>query len=141
MATVCKKKIIQYLKIKKKNIKVTSSITIHISIHFCIMFWQSKGHNSYMIKLIIQYERTKHTFNSAIHTACDNKDHETFIFFSDNLLFNSYINPGVFNCIALKLHFKRMLHSKYNYRICCFSELKYMSPLHLSPETISMIIK
>jgi hypothetical protein len=38
---------------QKKNIKVTSSITIHISIHFCIMFWQSKGHNSYMIKLHI----------------------------------------------------------------------------------------
>ena len=34
---------------------------------------------------------------------------------------------GVFICIRLYLHFIGMIHSKYNYRKCCFSEQRQMS--------------
>jgi len=58
-------------------------------------------------------------------------------------IFGTYIMEtiglGVLICIRLNLYFRRMFLPKYNKRNCWLSWS--MIPLHLAPETLSMILK
>lgn len=60
-----------------------------------------------MIKLIVQYERTKQTFNSAIDTACDNKDQELFTFLSRHLTFQVLHKTLGFQLYIIKTIFQK----------------------------------